>query len=124
VDPTSLNVSAGGTTAFKVAVATNVSQSSKIATPNRIMLSGLAALSLLMMPFVSRGRRSALRSLALLLFISTGLILGCGSGSGGGGGTPPSGGGSSVTPPGTYTLTVNATSGSVTAAQQLTLTVQ
>jgi hypothetical protein len=66
------------------------------------------------------------------MIISGSLILGCGgsssssNGSGGSGGTPPSsgGGGSSATPPGTYTLTVNATAGSVTATQALTLTVQ
>ena len=59
----------------------------------------------------------------LLLGISTGLILGCGGGScSGGSGT--SSGGSAVTPPGKYTLTVQAASGRVTATQAITLTVQ
>jgi hypothetical protein len=94
------------------------------------MLSGLAALSLLMMPLISRRRCSVLGSLALLLVIATGLVLGCGGGSSNSGGpgttspAPPSGGSSSVTPPGNYTLTVKATSGNVMAAQALTLTVQ
>jgi hypothetical protein len=104
-----------GSTAFKVTVATNVSQSSSVSASPRIMLSGLAALSLLIMPFVSRFRRTALGSLLLLLVISTGLILGCG---GGGSGTPPSGG-SAVTPSGTYTLNVKAASGTLTATQAL-----
>jgi hypothetical protein len=55
--------------------------------------------------------------LAILVSMS-----GCGGGGGGGGGTimPPSNG----TPVGTYTLTVTATSGNLTRAQQLALTVQ
>jgi hypothetical protein len=125
VDPATLNVTTDGSTSFKVTVATNVSQSSRIRSSSRIMLSGLAALSLLIMPFISRGRRSALGFLVLLLCISTGLILGCGGGSNSGGsGTPPPSGGSAVTPAGKYTLTVQAASGSVTATQAITLTVQ
>lgn len=49
VDPATLNVTADGSTAFKVTVATNVSQSSRIGSSGRIMLSGLAALSLLIL---------------------------------------------------------------------------
>ena len=127
VAPATLSVTANGSTAFKVTVATNVSPGTRIASPNRIMLSGLAALSLLTMPFVAWRRRNALASLVLLLGISTGLILGCGGSSGSGGsggsGTPPTGG-SAVTPAGTYTLTVKAASGNVIATQALTLTVQ
>jgi HYDIN/CFA65/VesB family protein/centrosomal CEP192-like protein/beta-propeller repeat-containing protein len=132
VAPDTLNVTADGSNAFTVTVATNVKSSNSIASPGRIALGGLAALSLFILPFVSRARRSALSSLTLLLVISTGLILGCGGGGnsagsgGGGGGTPPpsGGGGSSVTPAGTYILTVKAASGNVTATQALTLTVQ
>jgi hypothetical protein len=123
VDPASVNVTAGGSSAFKVTVATNVAQSSKLATPNRIMLSGVAALSLLILPLVSSGRCRTLGSLALLLVISTGLILGCG-GNSSGSGTPPPTGSSAVTPPGKYTLTVQAVSGSISATQTLTLIVQ
>jgi hypothetical protein len=50
-------------------------------------------------PFVAHWRRSALACLMLLLGISTGLILGCGGGSGSGGSGTPSGG-SAVTPSG------------------------
>jgi hypothetical protein len=120
VAPATLNLTADGSGAFKVTVATNVSQSSSVRGSPRIMPGGLAALSLLIMPFVSRRRRGALASLVLLLIISTGFILGCGSG---GSGTPPSGG-SAATAPGTYTLNVKATSGALTATQTLTLTVQ
>jgi hypothetical protein len=120
IAPATLNVTADGTNVFEVTVSTNVSQSSSVRASPGIMLSGLAALSLLIMPFVSRRRRGALASLVLFLVISTGLILGCG---GGGSGTSPSGG-SPVTPSGTYTLNVKATSGTLTAAQALTLTVQ
>jgi hypothetical protein len=128
--PATLNVTTDGPIAFKVTVATNVSTGSRIASSSRTMLSGLAALSLLMMPLISRRRCSVLGSLALLLVIATGLVLGCGGGSSNSGGpgttspAPPSGGSSSVTPPGNYTLTVKATSGNVMAAQALTLTVQ
>jgi hypothetical protein len=123
VDPATLNVTADGSTTFKVTVATDVSQSSRIGSSGRIMLSGLAALSLLTMPFVAYLRRSAMACLMLLLGISTGLILGCGGGSGSGGSGTPFGG-SAVTPSGKYTLTVQAASGSVTATQAITLTVQ
>ena len=132
IAPAAFNVTANGSNTFTVTVATNISQSTSIALPRRIMLSGLAALSLLLLPLLAHRRRSAWGSLVLLMIISGSLILGCGgsssssNGSGGSGGTPPSsgGGGSSATPPGTYTLTVNATAGSVTATQALTLTVQ
>jgi hypothetical protein len=123
VDPATLNVTTDGSTSFKVAVATNVSPSSRIGFSSRNMLSGLAALSLLILPFVSRGRRRTLGSVALMLVISTGLILGCG-GNSGGSGTPPSTGSSAVTPAGKYTLTVQAVSGKVTTTQALTLIVQ
>jgi hypothetical protein len=124
VDPASLSVTAGGSATFKVTVATNVSQSSRIAAAGRIMLSGLAALSLFILPFVSRGRRRAFGSLAFFLVISTGLTLGCGGGNSGGSATSPPSGSSAVTPPGKYTLTVQAVSGKVTATQALTLIVQ
>lgn len=130
VAPSTLNLTADGSTAFKVTVATNVAQSSSIALPRQIMLGGLAVLSLLMMPLLAHHRRRAYGSLLLLLIISSGPILDCGganSNNGGSGRTlppPASGGGSSVTPPGNYTLTVKAISGNVTATQALILTVQ
>jgi HYDIN/CFA65/VesB family protein/ASPM-SPD-2-Hydin domain-containing protein/beta-propeller repeat-containing protein len=123
VDPASLNVTAGGSAAFKATVVTDVSQSSKVAAPGRIMLSRVAALSLLILPFVSRTRRRTLGALGLLLVLSTGLTLGCG-GNSGSSATPPPTGSSTVTAAGTYTLTVQAVSGKVTATQTLTLIVQ
>jgi hypothetical protein len=124
VAPATLNVTADGSTSFKVTVATNVSAGSRIASLGRMALGGLTALSLLIMPFSSRERRIGLGSLALLLVMSAGLMLGCGGGNNGGSGTTPPSGSSAVTPPGTYTLNVKATSGAMTATQALTLTVQ
>jgi Big-like domain-containing protein len=66
--------------------------------------------------------RLAYAAPALLLFLTLAFATGCGGG--GGGTTPPPPPPNNGTPPGTYSLTVTATSGSVSHTQQLTLTVQ
>jgi ABC-type glycerol-3-phosphate transport system substrate-binding protein len=54
----------------------------------------------------------------LVAMVALGTLASCGGSSGGGGGTPTAG-----TTPGTYTVTVTGTSGSITQSTVLTLTV-
>jgi len=124
--PASVNVSATMAFMFAVAVTTTPRASAAI-FPNLFMNTGwlwaVALLGIVILPSSSRRGRVNPRlarflPIALLLFIAS-----CGgsSASGGGGGSGGNGGG---TPAGNYTITVQATSGSVDASQPLILTVQ
>ncbi len=69
--------------------------------------------------FVPRRRRNWLAMMALLVVLASGIAIGCGGGGGSnGGGTTTTG-----TTPGTYTVTVKGTSGSIVATKTVTLTV-
>jgi hypothetical protein len=80
----------------------------------------LACVLLFGIPARRRKWRSILASLLLLAAFGGG-ILACGGSSGGGGG---GGGGNPGTTPGTYAVTVTATSGNITATTPLSITVQ
>jgi hypothetical protein len=80
----------------------------------------LACLLLFGIPARRRSWRTMLGMLALLVALSGG-ILACGGGGNSGGG---GGGGNTGTTPGTYTITVTGTSGTLTATKAITLTVQ
>jgi trimeric autotransporter adhesin len=72
-------------------------------------------------------RKSRRKHILLLAVLCCGMVeLSCGGGGGGGSTSPAPGGGSGTngTPKGTYTLTVTATSGSLTHTTQVVLTVQ
>ncbi len=86
---------------------------------------GGAVLALLFFFVVPRRRRNWLAMLGLLvLFASAGAAIGCGGGSGGGGGGGGGGGSSNPgTTPGTYTVTVTGTSGSITKTTAVTVVV-
>ena len=120
--PASVNVSATNASMFTVTVTTTARSSAAI-VPNSFMHSGwlwaVAMMGIVILPSFSKKRRlSAARCLpiAFLLFIAS-----CGGGGSSGGGGGGNGGG---TPAGNYTVTVKATSGSLTQSLPLALTVQ
>jgi hypothetical protein len=86
---------------------------------------GGTVLALLFFFVVPRRRRNWLAMLGLLVLFASGVAIGCGGGvsSGGGGG---GGGGSSNpgTTPGTYTVTVTGTSGTITQTTAVTVSVK
>jgi hypothetical protein len=72
---------------------------------------------------LTRRRKLSYRARAcvlMLVFLPVIGVMGCG----GGGSTPPPVTQTFTTPPGTYTLTVNATTGKATVSQPLTLIVR
>ncbi|WP_263351972.1 Ig-like domain repeat protein [Acidicapsa acidisoli] len=81
---------------------------------------GGAALAMVFFFGIPARRRSWLSMLGLLAFFVSIAAIGCGGGGSGGGG---GGGGNSGTTPGTYTVTVTGTAGSVAPMTSVTLTV-
>ncbi|QNI31991.1 choice-of-anchor D domain-containing protein [Alloacidobacterium dinghuense] len=124
IDPTSLNLSSGGSANFTVTAKTTATQSSSILPASKLRLASLGVASLLLLPLllqISKGRR--ILSGCLFTVIALCALAGCGGGSSGN--TQPSNPTSPpTTPAGTYTLTVTATTGSTSIKQNLTLVVQ
>jgi len=93
---------------------------------------GIVVACLLFVGFPARSRRRwDVLGVLLLSFVVFGGALGCsgasngtGGGSGGGGGTGSGGSGNPGTSPGTYSITVTGTSGTITQSATVTLTVQ
>jgi hypothetical protein len=123
VSPSSLNLSSTASTAFTVTVNTQVVRTASLTFDGvklaSIGITFLAPVALLLTKRrrVSYNVRSCVLGLALLPVIA---LIGCG----GGGSTPPPVTQTFTTPPGTYTLTVNATTRGATVAQPLTLIVR
>jgi hypothetical protein len=119
VSPSTLNVSAGTAANFTVTVTTTTTQAA-VRTPfNNWNLAGLYIMPSFGIGWLLRRKRrlSVLCGLVLAMaWVITG-VSGC-SGSGNGGSTAPT---NYRTPSGNYTLTITATSGSVTTTQNLTL---
>lgn len=123
VSPSSLNLSSGTNAAFSVTVSTKVVRTASL-TFGGVKLAGigLAFLAPVALLLTTRRRASCYVRVGVLLFACMPIIglAGCG---GGGNSTPPAQQ-TFTTPPGTYTLTVSATTGKATVSQPLTLTVQ
>src|SRR5262249_18820660 len=120
--PSSVTPTGGAPATSMLTISTTRAQASLTWPPRFIfytMLLPIGGLALLGAGFTSRKKR--LLGIALVCLLCSGLIFlaACGGGSSSSGG-----GGGGGTPPGTYTITVTGTSGSLSNSQAVSLTVQ
>ncbi len=123
ISPSSLNLSSGANAAFTVTVNTQVVRTASLAIDGAKLASiGMMFMTPFALLVISRRRVSYRVGACVLLLAVMPLIAltGCG---GGGGSTPPPPPQTFLTAPGTYTLTVSATTGKATVSQALTLIV-
>jgi hypothetical protein len=122
LSPNSLTFSPGGSANFTVSINTASSATALINQPGSATMAGFGITGVLSLPlllFVRRRRmRLGLGLHSLFLLLALVVLAGCG-----GGGSSHSSG-SQTTLPGTYTVTINATSGGQSASESLTLIVQ
>jgi hypothetical protein len=122
VTPSSLNLSSGQSSGFTVTV--NTAPSGNLAPSGRAAMAGaLWFCFFVMFPFFPRAKRARVLLFIIPLLITCALTAGL---SGCGGGQSSSPGNSVATPvaPGSYSIRVSATQGSISATQTLSLTVQ
>jgi hypothetical protein len=122
VSPSSLNLSSSANASFTVTVNTQVVRTASLTFEGVKLASiGFAFLAPVALLLTKRRRVSyCVRACALLLACMPVIAL---TGCGGGGSTPPPVQQTFTTAPGTYTLTVSATTGRATVSQPLTLIV-
>jgi hypothetical protein len=122
ISPSSISLASGTNAAFTVTVNTQVVRTASLALEEfKVASIGLAFLAPVAL-VLTRRRKFPYRARAwavLLVFLPVITLMGCG----GGGSTPPPVTQTFTTPPGTYTLTVSATTGKATTSIPLTLTV-
>ena len=129
VNPSSVNLAANGTTAVTVTVNTSQTVTALVTTRSPVFFAGIGLVGLFSLLPIARKRKQLRKQLLQPMFVflaALGLAIGgmvaCG---GGGGNTPPP---STTTvnkvAPGTYVLTLSATSGSTVRTVKLNLTVQ
>ena len=122
VTPGSLNLSSGQSSAFTVTVST--APSGNVAASERAAMAGaLWFCSFVMFPFFFRAKRVRARMFVIPLLIACAVTVGL-SGCGGGQSSSPGTTVSSQVAPGSYSIHVSATQGSVSVTQTLSLTVQ
>jgi hypothetical protein len=123
ISPSSLNLSSSTNATFTVTVNTQVVKTASLAFDGVKLASiGLTFLAPVALLLTWRRRVSYYLCASVLLFACMALIALTGCGGGGASSTPPPQ--TLTTAPGTYTLTVNATTGTASASQPLTLTVK
>ena len=123
ISPSSLNLSSGANASFTVTINTQVVRTASLTLEGVKLASiGLTFLAPVALLLTTRRKTSyRVRACVLLLAcLPVIALIGCG----GGGSSKPPTTQTFTTPPGTYTLTVNATTGKATVSQPLTLTVQ
>jgi hypothetical protein len=122
VSPSSLNLSSSANATFTVTVNTQVVRTASLTFDGMKLASiGLAFLAPVALVLTTRRRLSyRVRACVVLLACMPLIAL---TGCGGGGGNPPPVQQTFTTPPGTYTLTVSATTGKATVSQPLLLIV-
>jgi hypothetical protein len=115
--PSSLAAGAGAT---NVTLSVTVPSSAAVQQNESLFGRGTwpLALGLLLLPFARRSRKAGRRWLAVVILAAAGLTTGLGLSACGGGSSKQ------TPPPQTYTLTVTATSGTLTQSTNLTLVVQ
>jgi Abnormal spindle-like microcephaly-assoc'd, ASPM-SPD-2-Hydin/Protein of unknown function (DUF1573)/Beta-propeller repeat len=117
ISPSSVTLAPGGTANFTVSVTTSTTQTAGLKS-NPVLFAGLYFVPLFGLVWVLPRKLRGLPLAVLALAAAAFSITACG-----GGGSTSSSPTSNQTPPGTYSLTVSATSGSATATQALTLVV-
>ena len=122
--PSSVTIS--GTTAQTATLTVSTTAATALNEPLKLFWpsTGGAVLALVFLFGIPERRRNWLAMLGLLVIFVSGVAIGCG---GGGGGNSGGGGGGSSNPgttPGTYTVTVTGTAGSITQTTAVTVTVQ
>jgi hypothetical protein len=123
ISPSSLSLSSSANAAFTVTVNTQVVRTASLTFDGMKLASiGLAFLAPVAL-VLTRRRRVSYRVRACVVLLAC-MPLFALTGCGGGSGTPPPVQQTFTTPPGTYTLTVNATTGKATVLQPLTLIVR
>jgi hypothetical protein len=122
VTPSSAALSGGTATTFTVTVKTGTTQTATEMSHRNLVLAGFCMTPLFGLCWLLRRKHRlfGLCGLCVAMVILASGVSGC-AGSGGGGSTQQ--GTTSNTSSGTYTLTITATSGSITAMQNLSLTV-
>lgn len=123
ISPSSLNLSSSANAAFTVTVNTQVVRTASLTFDGvKLAAIGFTLLAPFALLLTKRRRVSyRVRACALVLaFLPVIALIGCG---GGGSTPPPPVTQTFTTPPGTYTLTVNATTSGATVSQPLTLIV-
>lgn len=109
-------------TVYTTSATTSLNQFRRFFPPS---VGGAALACILLVGIPVRRRRWRVLGMAVLLFSILGSIPGCsGGGSAGSGGTGGGGGGNRGTTPGTYSVTITGTSGTITQTGLVTLTVQ
>jgi hypothetical protein len=124
ISPSSLNLSSGANATFTVTVNTQVVRTASITSDGvKLATIGFAFLAPVALLFTTRPRVSYRVRACVLLFTCLPAIALIGCGGGGASTPPPSAPQTFTTPPGTYNLTVSATTGAATTSQSLTLIV-
>lgn len=120
LNPTQAQVSSSSTASTTLTVSTTASSSARLNNPF-LPWGGGALAAVLIFIGVPRRRWRGLTLMVILGMAMAGMCIGCGGGSGGSGNNPPANSGTTT---GNYSVTVTATSGTMTSSVSIPLAVQ